>query len=369
VSLRGAPVDYRRAARAGIVSPRTIGAIPLLALLVLSSCGSSPPSRASATATATIRPSVSPITSANTTALPIGRWAAAAAYDETRHNLVLFGGLAGQMFLDDTWTWSGSTWTQRQGLTIGPPARHGAAIAYDEVNRQVILFGGLGSTGPLDDTWAWDGSAWQELHPSHSPSNREGATATYDRARSAIILYGGVNQRTSPPTPINETWSWNGGDWTQLSIPGPGGGLRPQSGFLIGANLVERFGDCSDAHDATVYGFDGGSWVPKTTSGTPPPALCLPSMAGDSNQRAVVLFGGNPATHASPVPADTWVYDGDVWHKPSPAQSPPARDDASMVYDPDHHVMVLFGGQGLNQGQSGALNDTWTWDGSNWSSH
>ncbi|TMD40340.1 MAG: hypothetical protein E6I88_09940 [Chloroflexi bacterium] len=127
------------------VSPRTIGVIPLLALLVLSSCGSGPTPRASAAPTATIRPSASPITTAKTTALPIGRWAAAAAYDETRHNLVLFGGLAGQTLLDDTWTWNGSTWTQRQGLTISPPARHGAAIAYDEVNRQVILFGGLGS--------------------------------------------------------------------------------------------------------------------------------------------------------------------------------------------------------------------------------
>ena len=241
-------------------------------------------------------------------------------------------------------------------------------MAYDEVNHQVILFGGLGSNGLLADTWAWDGTAWQELHPSHSPSKRQDAGATYDLALRAIVLYGGVNQPAAQATTINETWSWSNGDWAQLSVPSPAGGLRPRTAYLIGANLVERFGDCSSKRDPGVYAFDGGSWGPRTTSGTPPPGLCLPSLAGNTIQRGVLLFGGDPGA-GTPVPADTYVYDGDVWHKPSPAQSPPARDDAAMVFDPDQQVMVLFGGLGLNQGQSGPLNDTWTWDGTNWTSH
>jgi galactose oxidase-like protein len=291
------------------------------------------------------------------------------AYDQARHNVVLFGGLAGQSPLDDTWTWNGSAWTERQGLTVMPPGRQGAAMAYDEVDQKVILFGGLGSNGVLGDTWAWDGTAWQELHPAHSPSKRQDATATYDLALREVLLYGGVDQAGAQATTINETWAWSNGDWSQLSVAGPAGGLRPRTAYLIGANLVDRFGDCSTRHDAGVYAFDGNTWGPRTTSGTPPPALCLPSLAGNTVQRGVLLFGGNPGTGVSPVPADTYVYDGDVWHKPSPAQSPPARDDAAMVFDSDHQVMVLFGGLGLNQGQTGPLNDTWTWDGTNWTSH
>ena len=104
------------------------------------------------------------------------------AYDVERHNVVLFGGLAGQVLLDDTWTFNGGAWSHRQGLTANPRARQGAAMAFDEVNRQTVLFGGLGGGGPLNDTWIWDGSAWQQRHPSQSPSPREGASLAFDQA-------------------------------------------------------------------------------------------------------------------------------------------------------------------------------------------
>ena len=352
-------VDYRR--------PMSRAGLTLLIMLVLSSCGSNATVRSSPTPSAGSRTSASPIGSASTTPLPVGREAAAMAYDQARHNVVLFGGVAGQSLLDDTWTWNGTAWSQRQGLTVSPPARQGGAMAYDQVAGQVILFGGLGTNGTLADTWAWDGNAWQQLHPAHSPSKRQDASATYELALRAIFLYGGIDQGGT--TTINESWTWSNGDWSQVSVGSPAGGLRPRTAYLIGANLVDRFGDCSDKHDAGVYAFDGGSWGPRTTSGTPPPALCLPSLAGNTIQRGVLLFGGNPAPGATPVPADTYLYDGDIWQKLSPAQSPPARDDAAMVFDNDHQLMVLFGGMGLNQGQSGPLNDTWTWDGTNWTSH
>jgi hypothetical protein len=291
------------------------------------------------------------------------------AYDSTRHNVVLFGGVAGQAPLGDTWTWDGTSWSQRQGLTVNPPARQGGTMAYDEVNRQAILFGGLGAAGQLNDTWAWDGSAWQALHPSHSPTPREGATLVYDPALSAIVLYGGMDDSTPKPSPINDTWSWNGGDWTRLQpTASPAGGVRPRLALLSGANLVTRFGDCIESNDSALYAFDGHTWSAHPASGTWPPALCLPSFGGDLGRRQLVLFGGNLGTGAAP-PADTWLYDGTSWKHASPAQSPSGRNDAAMVYDSDHHVMVLFGGEGLGQGQSGPLNDTWTWDGTNWTPH
>jgi hypothetical protein len=289
------------------------------------------------------------------------------AYDQTRHNLVLFGGAGASAPLADTWTWDGSLWTQRQGLTATPSARQGAAMAYDEVNRVVILFGGIGSNGALNDTWAWDGSAWQQLHPAHSPSPREGGPATYDPALGAIVLFGGMTSSTAMPSALQDTWLWNGGDWTQVPASAQGGGVRPQAAFLAGANLVERFGDCIESHDNTIYGFDGHTWVPKSTGGSGPQALCSPSMAGDPVQRLIVMFGGNPGN--GQTPADTWMYDGNTWKKAAPKQNPPARYAASMAYDPDHKLVVLFGGQGINAGQTGPLNDTWTWDGSNWTMH
>jgi hypothetical protein len=148
----------------------------------------------------------------------------------------------------------------------------------------------------------------------------------------------------------------------------PAGGIRPLVAFLSGANLLERFGDCRESHDTNVYAFDGSTWSAQPPSAGGPGALCLPSLAADAARHQLVLFGGNSGTGAPP-PTDTWTYDGAAWKKVSPALSPPARSDAPMVYDADRQVMVLFGGEGLSQGQSGALNDTWTWDGSSWTQH
>ena len=341
----------------------------LIVAPLLGGCGSQPVTHPASSASART-PTPSAITSATTTAIPLGRSGAGMAYDQTRHTVVLFGGIAGEALFSDTWTWNGSAWTQRQGLTAGPSARQRVAMAYDEGHRQVILFGGIGAQGTFDDTWMWDGNAWQLLSPVHHPSKREGAAVSYDPALSAIVLYGGVDPSSARPSPINDTWSWNGTDWSQLQpAPSPAGGARPRLAFLSGANLVERFGDCAESHDNALYAFDGHSWGPHTATGSWPPALCLPSLAGDTSRRQLVLFGGNPGTGGTPVPAETWIYDGSVWKKATPAQSPSPRDDAGMVYDSDHRLMVLFGGQGLVQGQAGPLNDTWTWDGSAWTQH
>ena len=288
------------------------------------------------------------------------------AFDAEHHNVVLFGGVAGSVALGDTWTWNGAAWSHRQGLTANPAARQGGAMAFDEVNRQVILFGGLAASGPLSDTWAWDGSAWQQRHPGHSPPPREGASMAFDQAIRATVLYGGMNHATAMPSAINDTWAWNGNDWSQLQpTASPAGGVRPRLAVLSGGNVLARFGDCIESHDNALYVFDGHTWAQRAPSGSWPSALCLPSLAGDRWRSQLVLFGGNPGT-GTPAAAETWTYDGASWKKVTPAQSPSPRYDAPMVFDPDKHRLVLFGGQGLGEGQSGPLNDTWTWDGASW---
>ncbi|HEX3630309.1 MAG TPA: kelch repeat-containing protein [Candidatus Dormibacteraeota bacterium] len=340
-----------------------------MAILVLSSCGNSAAPKP--TPSPTPSASATPIASATTTALPLGRIAAAMAYDQPRHAVLLFGGLADQTLLDDTWTWNGSGWSQHQGLTQSPRARQRPSMAYDEANRNVVLFGGLTADGQQNDTWSWNGTAWQQLHPAHSPSAREGAGMTYDPSLKAVILYGGMNDATAKPSAINETWSWNGSDWSPLSpAQSPAGGVRPRLAFLSGANVVARFGDCIESNDNGLYTFDGQTWTAHQATGTWPPALCIPALAGDTGRNQLVLFGGLIGSAiVTPPPADTWLYDGHAWTRATPAQSPPARSDATMVFDSDHHVMVLFGGQGLIQGQTGPLNDTWTWDGNSWTQH
>jgi hypothetical protein len=105
------------------------------------------------------------------------------------------------------------------------------------------------------------------------------------------------------------------------------------------------------------------------TPTTPEPGL--PSRTGaalayDAARSEVVLFGGGHDGY--PTLNDTWIWNGDGWGAAHPATVPPARQGAVMAYDPSTEQVVLFGGtQWPSKHSEGvALNDTWTWDGFNW---
>ncbi len=97
---------------------------------------------------------------------PQARRSHAMAFDATTGTIVMFGGVgAGGAHLSDTWTWNGVTWTQ---VASGQPqGRQGHAMAFDPVRGRVVLFGGsfpIGSLGQfLNDTWEWNGSTWTQV--------------------------------------------------------------------------------------------------------------------------------------------------------------------------------------------------------------
>jgi hypothetical protein len=63
----------------------------------------------------------------------------------------LFGGHDGVRLLADTWEWKDLRWTQRQDM--GPPNRAGHGMAYDGQRERAVLFGGIASNSLLGDTW------------------------------------------------------------------------------------------------------------------------------------------------------------------------------------------------------------------------
>jgi hypothetical protein len=94
--------------------------------------------------------------------------------------------------------------------------------------------------------------------------------------------------------------------------------------------------------------------------GLSPPARDDASMAYDPATSQLVLFGGFGS--GTGFLSDTWTWNGTTWTQLSPAASPPGRDRASLAYDPATSLLVLFGGNG----GSGRLGDTWTWNGTTW---
>src|SRR5262249_58326600 len=99
---------------------------------------------------------------------------------------------------------------------------------------------------------------------------------------------------------------------------------------------------------------DGPTWT-KQPPATRPPAQSNAAMAYDAATGTVVLFGGH---------GGTWTWNGTTRTKQHPAASPPARSFASMAYDAATGTVVLCGGRG--DSSFGAVNDTWTWDGTTW---
>jgi hypothetical protein len=67
----------------------------------------------------------------------------------------------------------------------------------------------------------------------------------------------------------------------------------------------------------------------------------------------MILFGGWSGSGG--CLDDTWAFDGTDWSQLSPIDSPDARYQASMAFDPAMGQMILFGG--LDSSED--LNDTW----------
>jgi hypothetical protein len=152
---------------------------------------------------------------------PAGRVGDAMSYDAARGATVLFGGYTGSAYLNDTWKWNGSAWTSliANGSAGSPPGRYDHALAYDAARGVTVLFGGRTGSGYLNDTWEWNGTAWTQrtlTGASGSPPARYGHAMAYDAARGTTILFSG-NDGTGQR---NDTWEWNGTTWTQLEVNG-----------------------------------------------------------------------------------------------------------------------------------------------------
>jgi uncharacterized protein (TIGR03437 family) len=301
---------------------------------------------------------------------PPARVEMAMAYDSVSSQIVLFGGLnyaiAGNV--NDTWVWDGSNWTQETPQTV-PPARFWHAMAYDSAHGQVVLFGGL-SLEPeevfYDDTWVWDGSNWTKESPQTSPPARFGHAMAYDSVHGQVVLFGGEGVVDGRGADINDTWVWDGMNWTQES-PQTSPGARDTFGMAYDSahGQVVLFGgensfqDNSQPYLSDTWLWDGANWTQSPQTG--PPALAGQGMVYDSAHGEVVMFGGSNDTQYL---SDTWLWDGAHWTQPPSLQaSPSPRGGPGMAYDSGHDQVVLFGGS-IRVGKTPTgLGDTWTWFG------
>jgi hypothetical protein len=302
---------------------------------------------------------------------PSARYFVGAAYDSTLNQIVLFGGI-GSALLGHTWSFHADIWFHLS--TAGPSTRLLEEMTYDESDGYLLLFGGAeehsgSSVTLLNDTWTYVHSHWTQLKPAVSPSVRVAFGLTHDQADGYVLLFGGeINVHGGDG---NDTWSFHAGKWTYIptsSAPAP----RSLPGMVYDAadGYVLLFG--GDAYDPnasrvvpvndtwTYQAGDGTEITPIgcTSCGPVQTGRAGPAMVYDAWDGYVLLFGGQNATTLAL--GDTWSYLGGVWtNLTASVGTPPApRAAGVMVYDSLDGYVLLFGGLGVG---SKLLSDTWSY--------
>lgn len=306
---------------------------------------------------------------------PAGRGGAGLAYDPITGYVVLFGGIvnlttAANTTFSDTWTFENGVWTQLH--ISGPSARLGEYMAYDEYDHYILLFGGgpyltLNSSLYYSDTWEFQNGTWTELNEPVHPDARGLGGITWDAQDGYLLMYGGMSSQYDIH---DDTWTFVGGLWHNLSVAthppsllSPGLTYDPAAGYVLlfsGATPSSslEFGDDLEQ----TWSFSGGQWTNLSASvaGTPPDGRILFSMAYDPAQGYVVLYGGWNTT-ANLIFGDTWIFLDDSWTQlflsPTPTT---AVIGANLISTTPNAGLLFFGGIVGSEVSYHASNATWT---------
>jgi len=280
------------------------------------------------------------------------------AYDSNRGVVVLFGGYAGfpmYNYINQTWEWDGSNWTQRSPSTP-PPEMSASAMVFDSKRNVCVLFGGLSFSSSIDSTWEYNGTSWTLRNPATKPSKRMNHRMAYDSERGVVVMFGGIDSGGGGS--LSDTWEWDGNNWEEnTSGPVPESRHSHAMAYHEEAGKVVMYGgyhvDGASGRLDDTWEYNGSSWSQRWPTSYPP-ARSWHAMVYNSDNGAIIIFGGETGSYTN----DIWMYDYNMnnWEQRWPSNNPSARTWHMTAYDRQRREMVLFGG---NDGSD--KNDTWTY--------
>jgi hypothetical protein len=239
---------------------------------------------------------------------PTGGINGQAMYDSVTDRVLVFG-------IHSTWSLSFTPAPEWTEIDAAFPGGENARALLDPVRRRLIAYGGwrylpLGNSYTLPDVWVLnlDGSpVWTRLGDGPVPQGSAGHSVFYDPVRDRMVVMGGYwsqgNWRENSlgssiwSTPLDTL------RWTALNSPG----TQPPSGQTVYDSNRDRMLLFSDGAIHDVWsrpGAEEGVWTmlsPATTGPTIPSQVVY----DPSNDRAVVLFTGPPATDTD----QAWTLD------------------------------------------------------------
>jgi len=232
----------------------------------------------------------------------------------------------------------------------GPLPRSQCAMVYMEREGKTLLFGGGrivdSRSVRYDDTWTWDGSDWTQLQVT-GPTARTGANIAYDPVRDRVMLYGGLTAAGRP----TDTWEWDGQQWHLLSETGPEISRERSMAFDPSIGRIILFEGSTGP--ARTWAWTGSRWLRIAINGPPMTGFVLVT---DSVRGRVVLIASSPYN-------EIWEWDRNGWIQIGRYTVPEIWFSFDAAFDATRGSVILTGGV-----SDGVYNDeTWEWDGDDWS--
>jgi hypothetical protein len=343
---------------------------------------------------------------------PSGRAGAQEGWDPVSRRVILLGGIdvnvqfSGGSQLSDEWAWDGHDWSQLPSPAIA--SRSVISMATDEARGRLVALtasetsgggsgGGIASSGTVTAVVVTANA----VPPSPSVACPANAACATPRCLACPPAPAPVPAPQTQPSSI--TWVFDGSQWQQQAAgkddPGLFGAAMVWSpsrqGLVMSQNLPQPMIACVQGQKCPSFPrigaflWNGTAWsrltVPQDIPFSP-----QGSAAGDDSANNVVRFSG--------IEGRTYTGDGVAMTDAKPAHSPSPRTGEAMAYDSRRNVVILVGGTTVPQnkglpvpepargGSAGgappsaiggnvnartvtvqALDDTWTWDGHDWS--
>jgi len=178
-------------------------------------------------------------------------------YDVAHQNLVLVtaswdageGSNASQGQAGQTWTFDGTTWTQKETLTNTTGGVDFSTMTYDPAYGQVMTYGGFNishGNAVLTNPWSWNGSTWQQVALSPAPDARVLAASAYDAATGQLVLFGGAGPTTALGEPdLGDTWVLSTGGSSSVTPTRLSGADRQSTAVAVSGSAFPGSGSAS----------------------------------------------------------------------------------------------------------------------------
>jgi hypothetical protein len=195
---------------------------------------------------------------------------------------------------------------------------------------------------------------WVLLHTSNNPPPMSDSGYAYNTKSDYGIVFGGLLYTKFS----DETWIWNGNDWRREDVINkPIGRIESAMAYDEARDKMVLFGGRSMKTDFDdTWEWDGKSWLLINTIHKPP-ARCCHAMAYDNIQKKVIMNGGyNNLT--GEYFNDTWTWDGNDWTQLPSDNIPPQDGHALVNFQSENKVVAM---------PTSWTMDTWEWNGKKWS--